>query len=89
MLFADTEPHVHLWGGAVRSDPFPWNAKGRSGSTTKAREMRVGPSDDYAKVGTLSVGAKFQAFQSKMTGSQKWYGNHDGNRWVRQNGLTG
>jgi hypothetical protein len=51
--------------------------------------MRVGPSDDYAKVGTLSVGAKFQAFQTKMTGSQKWYGNHDGNRWVRQNGLTG
>jgi hypothetical protein len=89
-IFPDTEPHVHLYNGAVKSSPFPDSATGRVGSSPTARTIRKGPSNDYAVVGTLAVGATFVSYQYLQVAPRiRWYGNHDANQWVLSTGLAG
>lgn len=80
----DTEPHVHLAYGGVRTKPFP----DRTRVNVSAGSMRSAPrlADKY-RVRKLVKGELFVAFQvttsgESYNGSRKWYGNHDGTRWV-------
>ena len=89
----DTEPHVHLAGGARRSTPFPdrctaWNAAPRRRINVRRRPTLTAP-----VVERLAVGAPFVAYQvaqgSSVAGSRTWYGDHDGRRWIHASGLRG
>ena len=94
VLFPDTEPHVHLRYGGKRSVPFPdrttaWNANPRLKMNVRSRPDRLVASD---VVDTLTYGEAFVAYQVTTTGillagSRKWFGDHNGTRWVHSSGL--
>lgn len=85
----DTEPHVHLHYGGRRTDPFPDHTTATGGGY-----MRTAPKVGSAyRVRPLVKGETFTAYQyaygDSFNGSRKWYGNHNGNRWVHSSRLTG
>jgi len=94
MFGPDTEPHVHLFGGAVRTTPFPDQQQVKSPVAGKKVNVRTGPSTDYPVAQTLASGSKWTSFQrtdkgKSLNGDSRWWGNHDGNRWIHNSGLIG
>lgn len=94
MFGPDTEPHVHLYLGARRTTPFPDQQQVNSPVPGKKVNVRLGPSTDYAVAMTLASGSKWTSFQvfdkgTVLNGSGRWWGNHDGNRWIHDSGLIG
>jgi hypothetical protein len=87
----DTEPHFHAAHGATRTSPFPDRTRGTA-PTGKRVNVRSGPSTTYPIVDYLSTGDLFLAYQrtdtgQSLSGSRRWYGDHDGRRWVHRSGL--
>jgi len=95
-IFPDTEPHVRLRYGAVRTIPSPDHLKGKPGSSEIARRLRGGPGLKYAPIKTnpvLKVGQTFIAYQwvngDKVDGRIRWYGDETGVYWISAAGITG
>lgn len=92
----DTEPHVHLKYGGVKTTPFPDRtrvdvAAGRK-ANVRTRPDRITASDVVA---AYPDGTLFRAYQKTTTGakpagttSRTWYGDHNGTRWIHESGLT-
>lgn len=81
-VFADTEPHAHLRYGGSRTTPLPDRTRATGGNLRSAPRL----ADQY-KVRALRKGELFVAYQvtnsgDSFNGSRRWYGNHDGTRWV-------
>lgn len=90
----DTEPHVHLKYGGVRTVPFPDRTTAYNVVSTRLINVRAKPTTSSTKVDTLKVGERFTAYQKTtsgqlLAGSRVWYGNHNGNEWVHESGLRG
>jgi hypothetical protein len=93
-IFADTEPHVHLYSGAVRTSPFPDKQIVNHRAPTGESAMRLGPSTAYKVAMMVPNGTPFTAYQYKPNGGTDngttgWFGNHDGNRWIHESDLIG
>jgi hypothetical protein len=92
-IFPDTEPHVHSKFGGQRTNPFPDDVVGKSGTSDALRFIRSGPGLQYPHIGTLAVGAHFVGFQFVSTGpvgpAGDYYGDHDGTHWVLTDGVVG
>ncbi len=70
----DTEPHVHLRYGGVRSRPFPDRTRGAKDGV----DVRRSPGTTGTFVRNLSKGQLFIAYQQ----TEHYLGNHNGNEWV-------
>jgi hypothetical protein len=85
-VFPDSEPHVSLRTGAIRTNPFPDRARA-------ARDIGIysSPSSSSKRLygiknGTLIVG--YQRTQGNSSwGSTWWTGNDDGSEWVPSGAL--
>lgn len=93
-LFPSTEPHVHLMHGGQRTLTFPRRmvVNPPGADDAKQQNVRRGPSRKYRVVDTLQSGAVFMAYQftekgQDLDGSRRWYGDHNGTRWVHSSGL--
>ena len=88
-IYPDTEPHVHLAFSAKRTSPFPDHVK--TWSPTKGRvNVRSGPGKKYPIIAKMDHGTPWLAYQTKVDGTgRRWYGNHNGNRWINASRLTG
>jgi hypothetical protein len=92
-VFDDTEPHAHLrFAGSVRCSPLPTRLVFSSPREGGRVNVRSGPSTSYPILSTASDGARFAAYQQNdqgqlLAGSRRWYGSHDGTRWVHSSGL--
>lgn len=74
----DTEPHVILYPGAIRSDPFPDRMRAATDNTPVYRT----PSPTAEPVARLKdKGDLFIGYQ--ILSGRHWYGNQDGTRWVK------
>lgn len=78
----DTEPHVLLWPGAVKSDPFPDRMRAKRGGEKTGTPVYAAPMTTakivrrFAHKGDLWLG--YQRLLGKG-----WYGNQDGTEWVQ------
>lgn len=93
-LFPDTEPHVHLRYGGVKTSPFPdamtaWRNDGGD-------YVNFYPKPDHQTTkpsGRIRVGASWNGYQrtsgSLFNGSRRWYGDHNGTRWIHSYRLRG
>lgn len=92
-VFPDTEPHAHLrYTGSVKLSSLPTDLIVRSPVAGRPINVRKGPSTAYAVTSTLATGKHFAAYQRTdqgqlLAGSRRWYGNHDGTRWVHSSGV--
>jgi len=87
-VYPDSEPHVKLRNGAVKSTPFP--DRTRAAETTV--RIRSGPRTSAGvlytvKSGTLLVGYQYVKGDSHE-GSSLWLGNDDGTEWVHVKNLN-
>jgi hypothetical protein len=92
-IFPDTEPHVHLRFSARRTLPFP-DRQVIKVPVGQAANVRSGPAKTFDILTTLRPGDPFIAYQYKPNGgldngTRGWYGDHDGEHWVHESGLTG
>lgn len=78
----DTEPHVHLRYGGVRTAKFPDRTRANC-AAGRVVNVRATPSLTSAIVDHLRDGELFTAYQHVGTR----FGNHDGNRWVSTSDL--
>jgi hypothetical protein len=96
-IFPDTEPHVHLAFGGARTSPFP-RVMTAIAPAGRRVNVRLGPGTNHpiatghlGHLDTLGTGDHFTAFQQAhaqtLSGSDLWYGDHNGNRWVHSSGL--
>jgi hypothetical protein len=84
----DTEPHYHPRYGGARTKPFPDRTRARLAGVN----VRSTPSLSASVVDKLGKGELFIAYQRTDTGqlvsgSRRWYGDHNGKRWVHSSGL--
>ena len=87
---------VHLHYGGARTSPSPDTLTVHSPTAGRRVNVRSRP-DRINKAdiaGTLATGTKWNAYQQTDTGialagSRRWFGNHDGNRWIHSSGVTG
>lgn len=86
-VFPDSEPHVRLRTGAVKSTPFPDRTRAeetevniRSAPSSLARKLYI------VKKGTLLVGFQY-VHGTPHEGSTLWMGNDDGTEWVHVKNL--
>lgn len=93
-LFPSTEPHVHLTHGGQRTLTFPRRmvVNPPGADDAKRQNVRLGPSTKYRVVATLEPGVVFMAYQftekgQSLASSRRWYGDHNGTRWVHSSGL--
>ena len=92
-VFPDTEPHAHLrYAGSVRLAALPTDLVVRSPVAGRPINVRKGPSRAYGVTSTMASGRHFAAYQrtdkgQSLAGSRRWYGNHDGTRWVHSSGV--
>lgn len=95
MFGPDTEPHVHLhFNGSRQTVPFPDQQVIRSPAAGRKVNVRTGPGTNYPVVMALESGTRWNSYQvtdngQVLAGSGRWWGNHDGNRWIHNSGLTG
>lgn len=95
MFGPDTEPHVHLhFNGSRKTTPFPDQQQVQSPVKGKRVNVRSGPGTNHAVVTALPSGTKWTSFQvtdvgQVLAGSGRWWGNHDGDRWIHDSGLIG
>lgn len=83
----DTEPHVILRYGGVKTKPFPDRTRAVA---PKGRTVNVHSRPDTSQetvVDTLADGELFEAYQvtrsgAPFRGSTVWYGDQDGRGWV-------
>jgi hypothetical protein len=92
-IYPDTEPHVHLKFGGVRTKPFPDHQVIKSPGPGRVN-VRSGPSKAYGVITTLPTGQPWAAWQYKALGgldlgTRGWYGDHNGTAWVHESGLAG
>ena len=72
----DTEPHVHLRSGAVRSKPFPDRTRiDRVGGQWAYKSPAYGIGNRARRYNESDLFVAFQYVKG-------WAGNHDGNEWV-------
>jgi hypothetical protein len=93
-IFPDTEPHVHLRVGAIRTVPFPDRMVVHSPVVGARINVRSGPGKTYKVLRNPPNGEPWTAFQKVLNGgldrgSRVWYGNHDNTEWIHESGLTG
>jgi hypothetical protein len=83
----DTEPHVHLKFGGRRTVPFPDRTRATGGNLRSAPRLAaqyvVRPLDP----GELLIFFQITDAGEAYKGSHRWYGNHDGTRWVHTSRL--
>lgn len=95
MLGPDTEPHVHLhFNGSRKTTPFPDQQQVRSPAAGKKVNVRTGPGTNHPVAVALPSGTKWTSYQvtdvgQVLAGTGRWWGNHDGNRWIHDSGLIG
>lgn len=94
LIFPDTEPHVHLAKGAVKSSPFPDRTRAKCAENRQVN-IRTDPSANSRIIGGLRNGELFEGWQyvrngGKVPGSSstRWVGDHDGSMWVHDSGLS-
>lgn len=90
----DTEPHVHLRYNGKRTTPFPDRTKAYNAVASRRVNVRATPTLTGDVVSRLHVGDLFTAYQltdtgTLVAGSRRWYGDHNGRRWVHSSGLHG
>lgn len=87
----DTEPHVHLRYGGRRTSPFP----DHQSVAISAGYVRSAPRTAAKyQVRPLHKGDSVTSYQvtdtgDSFNGSRRWYGNHNGNRWIHASRLAG
>lgn len=89
----DTEPHVHLRFGARVTLPFPDRTRAVQANASAVNVYAVPNHRTHDPVARLSVGKLFVAYQltdqgSSYRGSTRWYGNHNGTRWIHSARLS-
>lgn len=88
-IMPDTEPHVHKAFGGVKTSPFPDRTRALEDGT---RVHSAPKSSDATVIGHLEKDELFTAFQvaigDEYKGSVRWYGDHDGKRWVHAKRLS-
>lgn len=92
-LTIDTEPHVTLRYGGVRTSPFPDRTRVANAPKGRRVNIRRAPNRDQAPVDSAANGDVFIAWQhargEQLGGSRLWYGNQNGNRWIHSANLIG
>jgi hypothetical protein len=92
MFTRDTEPHAHFTHGGRATSPFPDRTRGKVAGGRRVN-VRSGPATSYPIVDYLANHELYVAYQrtdtgQSLAGSRRWYGDHDGNRWVHKSGLS-
>jgi hypothetical protein len=81
--------HVHLYGTAIKSTPFPDRTRAIRDGVRMHSSPRKGTGNVVA---TLERGQLFIGFQyvagDLYAGSRRWVGNHDGTLFVHSKNLT-
>jgi hypothetical protein len=88
----DTEPHFHAAYGGKATSPFPDRTRGIAPKGRRVN-VRSRPTTDAPIVEYLAGGELFTAYQrtdtgQSLSGSRRWYGDHDGKRWIHEAGLS-